>query len=173
MTDLFKLINISLKNELTLDDLITELQFTTPNKKFSQYGVKNKDFVDKIFDKKIRFLIPPDGLQLTEIFHPGATPHIDRYGVTLNYYFTAYGEITNFYETNYTPEKKLISNLPRHLKTNLKLLAELKANSHECYLINTRNIHAIQLNTKQPRFILRYFWKDHTYNDIKDSIQYI
>lgn len=172
MNNIFDRIDLCLKDEISVDDLEFKINYISPNNAFIQYTILNRDLVDRIVLNKIRFLTPPTGLNLTQISRPGASPHTDNYDVALNYYFNVGGDTTEFYETNYTPKKELDLKIPDNFN-ELKVIGELNASNHECYLLNTKILHRVKINNDEKRYILRYFWIGHSYQDILNSIQLI
>jgi hypothetical protein len=141
------------------------------NKNFSEYGIKNYDYVLQSMYSRLDFGIPPHKINLTSIDYPGATPHTDAYSVVMNYYLNADGAETKFWKsklhaTNYritTDESRLLV---------LSEIGSFSAYTGDVFLLDTQTIHSVPIRATGPtRQILRVIWLRDSFSSILESIK--
>lgn len=150
---------------------------------FNSYYIKDQDYFNSLVDNKIKFAIPPDWVNFTEITEYGAAPHIDHSQTVLNYYIEANNYTTIFYKLKQEVETdpiyqtrqdgKLVENRTRSYNLgDCTPVCSFAAKSHEAYLINIRQIHsATRLMKGSPRLMIRWLWENEDFNTVLDSIK--
>jgi len=119
--------------------------------------------------ENLTFQIKPSEINLTKITSPGVAPHKDVWPVALNYYINAGKDSTAFWKSNIN---RNISNGPTIFnRSELVKVNEFVANTHDWYLFDTKVIHSVDMSkNSNPRFILRFIWRDHSFDEILKSL---
>ncbi len=139
---------------------------------FYEFSIKNKDYLSKILEEKINFKIKPLLINLTEIHSPGVIPHCDKWNVALNCYLNAGGEKTIFWKEK-NSKIDCLKNLHGTLMYSIDNLEKIKsfvADQSNCFLINTHQIHSVEV-IDTPRIILRFIWFKQDFEKILNSIE--
>ena len=161
---MFKKINLPILN-LNIDTILGNQISSYPN--FFQYSTNIGILED------LQFQITPFLINVTKITSPGVSPHIDGPPVALNYYLNAGQNSTKFWKTrNSSDMNKFNDDVPKKfLLADLIQVNEFVANTHDWYLFDTKVIHSVTMpKDSDPRFILRFFWKDHSFDEILNSL---
>lgn len=152
---------------------------------FKQFKIKDLNYLESIIESKIQFDIIPHWVTCCEIRDYGATPHVDHNTVALNYYIEASGYVTAFWATKSNASGKsadqLISETGK-TRTNdvktydfkeLKIIDKFKANAHEAYLLDIKQIHsASKMNSDDKvRTMIRWAWDKYNFETILNSIK--
>lgn len=165
---MFKKLNLPVF-DLSVD--ILQGEETYHNNRFSEYSIKDKLLFDEVVLKKLNFQIPPDIINLTKICYPGVGPHKDAYTVVLNYYICAGSDVTQFWKTKNEIHRDLLLKPTSFDIEELTRTESIISQVNDWYLLNTKEIHSVQMSTdNSARFILRFCWKYNRYDEILDSL---
>jgi hypothetical protein len=150
---------------------------------FTNYNIKDNDYVFWLIKNKIKFVIEPDEILLTEITQLGCAPHTDEAKTALNYYIQCDESRTTFWnlklnKTGYSGEQRQPdgsirkSTVRGYYYKDLEVACTFSAKSKECYLLNVKQIHSV---TKKRidfnRYAIRWSWSHYDYAEIKNSIK--
>ena len=99
------------------------------------------------------------------------TPHTDggRDTVALNFYLTAPGDATIFYEK----KNDSVQTYPNTRAYNVDDLLEVSrfyALPYDVYLIDVTKIHGIQKSNSEPRNMITYRWRNYSFEEIFNSL---
>jgi len=99
------------------------------------------------------------------------TPHTDggNDSVALNFYLTAPGDATIFYEK----KNDSIQPYPNTRSYNVADLTETSrfyASPFDTYLMDVSSIHGIQKSGSEPRNMISYRWKNYSFEEIFNSL---
>jgi hypothetical protein len=99
------------------------------------------------------------------------TPHTDggNHSVALNFYLTAPGDATIFYEK----KNDSIQPYPDTQSYNIADLTETSrfyASPLDAYLMDVSKIHGIQKSGFEPRNMISYRWKNYSFEEIFNSL---
>ena len=99
------------------------------------------------------------------------TPHIDggNDSVALNFYLSAPGDATIFYEKNH-PDVMPYPGTRSYNVKDLHEIARFNAQPFDAYLLDVTKIHGIQKSGNEPRNMISYRWKKHTFEEIYNSL---
>ena len=144
---------------------------------FEEYRIKDFDYLFTYLKDKIEFLTKPDIVNITEIHMPGAIPHSDTWPSALNVYLNVGNDITYFWkEVTDDPEyeREMVNELKFYQNSKLELIDSFVANINECYLLNTHEIHSVEVKSVSGfRRILRMGWKYIPFSEIHKHIRVI
>jgi hypothetical protein len=173
---MFQKLNITLP-ELDLTRLqgnkISEWGDSLPD--FREYEVKNIQYFLDACKDVVKFIIPPDHVNITVIEKFGAVvPHTDAWPVALNVYLSVGAdEITTFYNnpSNHKIALEESSELFTYDIDKLTEAGNFSAKTNDCYLLNTHQPHAVSNQHNGSRTILRLIWLKFNFNTILKSIK--
>jgi hypothetical protein len=151
---------------------------------FRSYDLLDSDYFHNFCSTRIKFKIPPDFVNYTEISSFGTQPHRDAVKSVLNYYIDTANAITLFWlpidheyngeiveslDENGNREK---SDVLMYDRTKLRNVGYFMANSHSAYILDTNSIHSVnKLNLNNRRDFFRWLWKDLEFKDLLDNIE--
>jgi len=166
---MFKKLNITL-SELDIAKIKGGSEYDTPT--FKQFSIIDKKYVFDVLSSKIRFAIPPQEVNITEILYPGVRPHKDSWPTAINFYFDATDDETIFWEEINPTEVTKDGPIPFNDVTNLKTTGSFTANKGDCYLLDVGSIHSVKMSIpKTKRQILRLGWYKHSLNQVLHSFK--
>jgi len=156
---------------VTLNNLVGDEQWKMNH--FAEHGIRDLLLLESMISKKIKFNIKPDIINITKIGSPGVHCHLDVWPVALNIYLSGTSEtnITSFWEPNQGTQLKLSAGELFNLD-DLTLSDTVTIKLGDCYLLNTHTIHSVTVGS-DSRNILRFCWKNTSFDTIKDSIELI
>ena len=135
------------------------------------YSIKNPEVFKKQILKNI-FKIPPTNCFFAEFTGSNlVTPHIDGGGdkVALNLYLDAVtGDETICYEP--AIGAKPYPGSQSYDINNLTELSRFTAKQYDTYLLDVSKIHGIQKYSDSVRSMITFRWKQHSYQNILDSL---
>ena len=159
-------------SRLTLDVGRIKGKSVYRNKTFEEFSIADIAYLTDVVSQKLKFEIAPSVINLTEISRPGATPHIDRFNVALNYYVAASGlDETTFWETQADIKYRYGVSNGFNEAGLTPLSIRLFAKQDDFVLLNTRIIHSVKVS--ENRLILRFCWIGYSFKQVFDSISVI
>jgi hypothetical protein len=154
-------------------------------KSFRSYHIVDLNYFNSIVSTRVKFNIPPDNINYTEVINISSSPHTDvAKGVALNYYLETARCITIFWEKkNPSIEAKMMpqlldngewteSSAVEYEYSNLKRAAHFNANANEGWLLDIGKIHSIMKpDASSVRTFFRWIWEDREFDEILNSIE--
>lgn len=144
---------------------------------FKQYSIIDTEYLFDSLNKKVKFDVLPQQVNLTEITYPGVGPHTDSWQTAINFYFEAGNDETFFWkEIEPSPNLKKESMGPAiaYDPANLEMLCSFKADKGDCYLLDVGNsIHSVKMYTPTTRKILRLAWYDLSFNQVLENLKFL
>jgi hypothetical protein len=163
------------------NDVMTEAY----GRSFFSYAIKDMDYFNEVFSKRVKFHLPPFSINYTEISKEGAQPHTDGPLVALNYYLQTNNDATLFYEPT-IPDIQILdpiqgldggpvnteSTVLGYDTSKLKLVNYFIAKDNEAYLFDVSKIHSIYCRDYNfVRRFIRIFWENVTFDEVLNSIE--
>jgi hypothetical protein len=152
--------------------------------RFHSYHLRDREYFRDLCAARIRFKIPPDAVNYTEITDHGADPHRDSAKSSLNYYVNTADAVTVFWEPkdpDYhgdgivrldTDGKLKKSTAVSYDEKKLKIASGFFAKPHTAYLLRTSAIHSVRKPlTHNQRQLFRWVWQDLEFEDLIDNIE--
>jgi hypothetical protein len=151
---------------------------------YRSYHIRDMEYFLELCAARIRFKIPPDGVNYTEITDHGTVPHRDESKSALNYYVNTADAVTAFWEpkdpdyhgdviARLDPDGKLRkSTAVSYDEKKLKIAGCFFARPHTAYLLRTSAIHSVKkFNSPHQRQFFRWMWRDLEFQDLLDNIE--
>jgi hypothetical protein len=151
---------------------------------FHSYHIRDMEYFRELCAARIRFKIPPDGVNYTEITDHGAAPHRDEAKSALNYYINTADAVTVFWEPkdpDYhgdviarldTDGRLRKSTAVSYDEKKLKIAGCFFARPHTAYLLRISAIHSVKkINPYNQRQFFRWLWRDLEFEDLIDNIE--
>ena len=151
---------------------------------FHSYHIRDREYFREFCAARIRFKIPPDGVNYTEITDHGTVPHRDESKSALNYYVNTADAVTAFWEPkdpDYhgdviarldTDGRLRKSTAVSYDEKKLKIAGCFFARPHTAYLLRISAIHSVKkINPYNQRHLLRWLWRDLEFQDLLDNIE--
>lgn len=151
---------------------------------FHSYHIRDREYFSELCAARIRFKIPPDGVNYTEITDHGAAPHRDEAKSALNYYINTADAVTAFWEPkdpDYhgdviarldTDGRLRKSTAVSYDEKKLKIAGSFFARPHTAYLLRISAIHSVKkINPYNQRQFFRWLWRDLEFEDLIDNIE--
>ena len=151
---------------------------------FHSYHISDIEYFREFCAARIRFKIPPDGVNYTEITDHGTVPHRDESKSALNYYVNTADAVTAFWEPkdpDYhgdviarldTDGRLRKSTAVSYDEKKLKIAGCFFARPHTAYLLRTSAIHSVKkINPYNQRHLFRWLWRDLEFQDLLDNIE--
>lgn len=169
---MFKKLNLQ-PLDLTLDDLILEKE-GVDEINFKEFKIKNKDLLNEKLSQILVFKIPPTTVNVTTITAPGTRAHRDQWPVALNFYLTIGDERTWIWKIKNGINASVAYN--EHVNIfkydDLEKVDSYVAKQNDVYLLDTSSIHSVwKAKDSAPRHILRFAWRNHSFNEVLNSIK--
>lgn len=155
--NLFKKINIDL-SDLVLKDFNSGVCLHNPNGLgLSYFKLKNKQL---LIDRLPEELPTPFDIFYCIMTGPGKLfPHIDTHTTTaINYYIEGASGVTTFYKLKENASTTDIKN--SFSENDVIEVDRFIANDGECYLLNVKEIHNVELPSASPRHFINFAFKD-------------
>ena len=151
---------------------------------FHSYHIRDREYFREFCAARIRFKIPPDGVNYTEITDHGTVPHRDESKSALNYYVNTADAVTAFWEPkdpDYhgdviarldTDGRLRKSTAVSYDEKKLKIAGCFFARPHTAYLLRISAIHSVKkINPYNQRHLFRCLWRDLEFQDLLDNIE--
>ena len=151
---------------------------------FHSYHIRDREYFREFCAARIRFKIPPDGVNYTEITDHGTVPHRDESKSALNYYVNTADAVTAFWEPkdpDYhgdviarldTDGRLRKSTAVSYDEKKLKIAGCFFARPHTAYLLRISAIHSVKkINPYNQRHLFRWLWRDLEFQDLLDNIE--
>ena len=148
------------------------------------YDLVDSEYFYNLYSTSIRFKIPPNIINYTEIKNRGALPHVDEAKSVINYYINTTNEVTIFWEVKdpaYKPNRSLKLEDSGELKeseifiyerNNLKIAGHFIAQPLSTYVLKTTSIHSvIKPNIRSTRGFFRWMWMDLEFDQLLENIE--
>lgn len=149
---------------------------------FLSYDILDNEYFYNIYSKKIKFKIPPDVVNYTEVTQNGTPLHVDLVKSAINYYIESQGCVTSFWkpiEQDYVP-KIIMQQYPDgtfnpldiYESHDMELVAHFKAEDHEAFALSTGSIHSvIKPHYNLTRKLFRWTWFNLEFDELLDNIE--
>ena len=167
---MFKKLNLSL-SEIDIANIKGDSEYDSST--FKQFSITDKHYLIDLLSSKIRFAVLPHEVNITEILHPGVSPHADSWPTAMNFYFNATDDETCFWK-EINPTDITTKTGPTQFDNikNLKNVGSFRANTGDCYLLDVGSIHSVKMNVPNTkRQILRLSWYKFNFNQILHSFK--
>jgi len=139
---------------------------------FSEFNLKNRDYLFNELHDKVKFNIQPNLINITEIKGPGTHPHKDNWPVALNFYLNSENGITTIFKEKSVTAYRSTNSYSLFPIKNLEVIGEYCVHQNDWYLLNTWEVHTVKVEIGKTRSILRFVWRFHTFNKVVDSIEF-
>ena len=149
------------------DTILPHSKYISGNVILEYFGIKNVDLFRKQHTHKF-FSIPPCRIRYVKITGTGILqPHRDQdTTVTLNYYISANGDQTIFYNTISSDVAPIKTKSYLYILDSLVEIDKFVSNSNEAYLLDVSQIHAVVKTNPEPRIFISYQWTGCSYDQI-------
>jgi hypothetical protein len=162
---MFKKLNISL-SELDIEKIQGISEYSTLT--FKEFSIADKKYLYEILSSKIRFAMPPDVINVTEIKYPGVNPHTDSWFTSINFYLDTTGDETFFWKEIVETKSLKPGLAPFTDLSNLTKTGSFIAQQGDCYLMDVNTIHSISMQVPNSvRKILRLGWYKYSFNQLQ------
>ena len=152
-------------------NIVTDQYYSETRKGGSAFYLLNHPLKFKQSQLKDIFTIRPN-IMYAEFTGSGlVTPHTDlgRDTVALNFYLSAPGDATIFYEKK-NDSIQTYPNTTAYKVDDLLEVSRFYAFTHDVYLIDVTKIHGIQKSNFEPRNMITYRWSNYSFEEIFTSL---
>jgi hypothetical protein len=152
--------------------------------KFVYYTINNPVIYAELEASLIGHTPKPTRIEYLEMNNTDFIPlHKDHGGLqcTINHYYETHDADTVFYTCDSDDKAYSLNPMDSEVtqyhgqnvlykKEDCKEVARFTARDGETYLLNTRQIHSVELPQAQPRRFIAYHWDEHDYETIKLAV---
>ena len=152
--------------------------------KFVYYTINNPVIYAELEAALIGYTPKPTRIEYLEMYETDFIPlHRDHGGLqcTINHYYETHDADTVFYTSERDDKAYSLDPMDSEVthyhgqnvlynKEDCKEVARFTARDGETYLLNTKQIHSVELPQAQPRRFIAYHWDEHDYKKIKLAV---
>jgi hypothetical protein len=149
-------------------------QYVSKHTTLSYYNINDIEYFKTIHTGKF-FTIKPDRVRFSILTGQGMlSPHKDHDATTvLNYYISAEGDQTIFYNVNefaepFSYKEGYAKNI--YNQSDLTETTKFIAVSGDAYLLDVSNIHSVYKKSTVPRVFISYIWMNNSFETISNNL---